>query len=175
MLETIFADSSTLESLGHVHNDEAVFVLPFIDREMADRLAKVLAIRAQHPGLVVLVNDDERMGFMKIANYLCSHSTSRYFGYLAQDAFPGDDWLRAAIRTLDGSSSSLLAFNDGRMHGTLAVFGLARRSWLATLYHKFVFLSRVQKAFRRHGTVRHRRPSGAIRLQPRLHHGRDRL
>ena len=147
MLKTLFTRSSQLHTLGHVQDADAVLVLPFIDMELTQRLAKVLQLRALHSGLVVLVDDDERMGFMKIANFVCAHSSSRYFGYLAQDAFPGDGWLRAALDTLDGSNAGLLAFNDGRFHGTLAIFGLARRSWLAKLYHKFVFFPGYNRHF----------------------------
>ena len=139
MLQTIFTSSSELQNLGHIEHEGAVFVLPFIDAELTGRLTEVLVRRALHPGLLVLVNDDERLGFMKVANYVCSHSSSRYFGYLAQDAFPGDGWLRSAVNVLDQSGASLLPFNDGRFYGTLAVFGLARRSWLASLYHKYLF------------------------------------
>ncbi|MFW5499161.1 MULTISPECIES: hypothetical protein [unclassified Maridesulfovibrio] len=139
MLEALFTSSSKLHKLGTIAHEDAVFVLPFIDKELTNRLVEVLVRRALHPGLLVLVDDDERLGFMKIANYVCSHSSSRYFGYLAQDAFPGDGWLRAAIQTMDQSGASLLAFNDGRFHGTLAVFGMARRTWLASLYHKYLF------------------------------------
>ncbi|HAS88733.1 MAG TPA: hypothetical protein DCS48_05445 [Desulfovibrio sp.] len=139
MLETLFTSSSNLHNLGNIANDESIFVLPYIDEELTRRLTEVLVRRALHPGLLVLVDDDERLGFMKVANYVCSHSSSKYFGYLAQDAFPGDGWLRAATKTLNESDASLLAFNDGRFYGTLAVFGLARRSWLQTLYHKYLF------------------------------------
>ena len=147
MLQTIFTNSSQLHELGNVQHEDAVLVLPYIDAELTNKLVKVLALRALHPGLLVLVNDDERLGFMKIANFVCAHSASRYFGYLAQDAFPGDGWLDAAIGTLDGSNAGLLAFNDGRFYGTLAIFGLARRAWLARLYHKFLFFPGYNRHF----------------------------
>jgi hypothetical protein len=147
MLTTMVTSSSDLHNLGHVEHDDAVIVLPFIDSELALRLADVLVRRALHPGMLVLVDDDERIGFVKVANYVCSHSSSRYFGYLAQDAFPGDGWLRSAVRTLDKSDAGLLAFNDGRFFGTLAVFGLARRAWLSTLYHKFLFYQEYESHF----------------------------
>lgn len=147
MLETLFAKSSTLHSLGTVEHKDAVLVLPYIDHDLTTRLTDVLKRRALHPGLLVLVDDDERIGFMKVANYVCSHSSSKYFGYLAQDAFPGDGWLKSAIKTLDSTNAGLLAFNDGRFFGTLAVFGLARRSWFAKLYHKFIFYPGYKRHF----------------------------
>ncbi len=147
MLEILYAKSSSLPKPGGVKHDDAVFVLPYTDPELTVRLAGVLARRALAAGLLVLVEDDARIGFMQIANILCAHSASRYFGYLAQDAYPGDGWLRSALRTLDTSSAGLLAFNDGRFHGTLAVFGLARRGWLSGLYHKFLFYPEYRRHF----------------------------
>ncbi|EPR37049.1 hypothetical protein dsx2_0992 [Desulfovibrio sp. X2] len=147
MLQIITARTSELSNLGPVRHEDAVFVLPFIDGELAHRLADVLVRRALHSGLLVLVEDDERLGFMKVANFVCSRSSSRYFGYLAQDAFPSDGWLRAALATMDSTGGSLLAFNDGRFHGTLAVFGMARRTWLEGLYHKFLFFPGYQSHF----------------------------
>lgn len=147
MLETLYTNSSSLPKAGDLKHEDAVFVLPYTDRELTVRLAGVLARRALGAGLLVLVEDDARIGFMKIANILCAHSVSRYYGYLAQDAFPGDGWLRSALKTLDSSSAGLLAFNDGRFHGTLAVFGLARRDWLSSLYHKFLFYPEYRRHF----------------------------
>jgi hypothetical protein len=147
MLTTMFTSTSDLHNLGHVEHTDVVIVLPFIDSEQAMRLTDVLVRRALHPGMLVLVDDDERIGFVKVANYVCSHSSSRYFGYLAQDAFPGDGWLRSAVRTLDKSDAGLLAFNDGRFFGTLAAFGLARRAWLSTLYHKYLFYHEYKSNF----------------------------
>lgn len=139
MLETIDIASSQLHTFKGAQHDDAILVLPYIDKELTMRLREVLERRANHPGLLLLVDDDERMGFMKIANIMCSRTQSRYFGYLAQDAFPSMGWLDSAIKTLDGTNAGMLAFNDGRFHGTLAVFGLARRTWLEGLYRKFIF------------------------------------
>jgi len=147
MLQMLFTKTSELAELQAVHHEDAVFVLPFIDEELVRRLADVLVRRALHPGLVVFVEDDRRLGFIKTANAICSRSSSRYFGYLAQDVFPSDGWLLSAVSTLDEAGSSLLAFNDGRFHGTLAVFGLARRTWLKKLYHRFVFFPGYQSHF----------------------------
>ena len=147
MLQTLFAKTSELAEFKAVRHDDAVLVLPFIDEELARRLADVLVRRALHPGLVVLIEDDRRLGFIKTANAICSRSSSRYFGYLAQDVFPSDGWLQAALSILDATENGLLAFNDGRFHGTLAVFGLARRTWLKSLYHRFVFFPGYQSHY----------------------------
>ncbi|MFW5837210.1 MAG: hypothetical protein ACOCVM_04335 [Desulfovibrionaceae bacterium] len=138
-METVFLDISSLEAEARFEHDEAVLVLPFLDREQAERLAPVLQRRALQGGLLVLVNDDLRLGFIKIANLVFARSSSKYFGYLAQDAFPGDGWLKCGVTALERSGGGLLAFSDGRFYGNLAVFGLVRRTWAKSLYHNAVF------------------------------------
>jgi hypothetical protein len=66
-------------------------------------------------------------------------TNSRYFAYVAQDAFAGEFWLDCALETIKKSNCGLLAFNDGRFFGTLAVFGLSDRQWVNTIYGKFIF------------------------------------
>ena len=41
----------------------------------------------------------------------------------------------------------LLAFNEGRFFGTLAVFGLAKRAWLNTVYEKCLFYPKYTSHF----------------------------
>ena len=139
MLQTIHTTASKLNNLDGIAHKEAVFVLPYIDPELTARLEGVLVRRALASGVLVCVLDEQRFGFMRIANFVFSRSRSKYFGYLAQDAFPGDGWLRSACGTLDKSNAGLLAFNDGRFFGTLAVFGLARRQWLSGIYTNCLF------------------------------------
>jgi len=96
-------------------------------------------VRANHSGLLVLVNDDLRMRFIGVANFVFSRSTSPFFGYLAQDAYPGMYWLEQGMKAMRKSGGGLMAFNEGRFFGTVAAFGLARRSWLAKVYHNMLF------------------------------------
>lgn len=145
-MQTIFADVADLGSTRFEH-DSAVLVLPYIDTNQAERLAPVLSRRALCDGLLVLVEDTARIGFIKVANLVFARSSSRYFGYLAQDAYPGDGWLRCAVNTLDKSGAGLLAFNDGRFYGNVAVFGLVRRAWAASLYRNCVFFPGYTRHF----------------------------
>jgi len=139
MLESLFLQSSNFASFEPVRHAEVVLVLPFIDRDLALRAEEVLRVRANHSGLLVLVEDDERLGFIRVANFVYSRTASPFFGYLAQDAFPGMYWLEQGMKAIMGSQAGLLAFNEGRFFGTVAAFGLARRAWIATLYRHMLF------------------------------------
>ncbi len=139
MLESLFLKSSGIEAVKGLSHEEVICVLPYLDHALAQRLEEVLRVRANQPGRLVLVEDDARLGFMMVANLVYSWTRSPFFAYLAQDAFPGEGWLGSAVTTLRQTQAGLLAFNDGRFHGTLAVFGMVRRDWLKTIYPRFLF------------------------------------
>ncbi|WP_243439929.1 hypothetical protein [Fundidesulfovibrio soli] len=147
MLQTLSLKFSELEPGQRFQHDEAVLVLPFIDPRAAELSREVLTRRALADGLLVLVEDDRRMGFVGVANALFARSESKYFGYLAEDAFPSDGWLKCALFTLENSGACLLAFNDGRFHGNLAVFGLASRAWARALYRTCLFFPGYKSHF----------------------------
>lgn len=139
MLSSIFLKSSEFAAMEPVRHDDVVLVLPYIDHEQAVRAEEVLRVRAKQPGVLVLVDDDERQGFIRVANQVYSRSESPLFGYLAQDAFPGEEWLKEGVNAMKGSGAGLLAFNDGRFFGSVATFGLVNRAWVSGLYHNMVF------------------------------------
>jgi len=139
MLESVFLKSSAIESVKGLAHDEVICVLPYINHALAVRLEEVLRVRAKQAGLLLLVEDDARLGFMMVANLAYSWTRSLYCTYLAEDAFPGEQWLKSAVTTMNETQAGLLAFNDGRFFGTLAVFGMVRRDWLKTIYPRFLF------------------------------------
>ena len=139
MLESLFVKSSEFGSFEPRAHPDAVLVLPYIDHELAVRAEEILRVRAGHPGLLVLVDDDERMGFIRVANFIYSRTKSPLFGYLAQDAYPGMSWLAQGVGVMKKTGAGLLAFNEGRFFGTVAAFGLASRAWLSTLYRNMLF------------------------------------
>lgn len=147
MLKSIFTASSCLAELAPVVHEAAVLVMPYVDGEAARKAEGVLVRRALADGVLVMVDDDLRLGFIQAANMVYARSRSKYFGYLAQDAFPGDGWLKCALYTLEETGKGLLSFNDGRFHGNLAVFGLARRDWLRKLYHNLLFYPGYKRHF----------------------------
>ena len=58
----------------------------------------------------------------------------RYIVYLAQDAYPGRDWLKTAYDVMEQSGKGLLGFNDGKFKGRIASFGMVRTDWAESLY-----------------------------------------
>lgn len=91
-------------------------------------------------GLTILVCEDvDRSGFIRVANAAFAAVESNFFGYVAQDAFAGRDWLSIAIDEMMRTGKSLFAFNDGKWQGRLASFGMVRNSWAASLYQGDLF------------------------------------
>lgn len=113
---------------------ETVLVMPATDMPLANRAALVMRERTDTDALMIIIEDDLRMGFIACTNFVFKATESIYFGYLAQDAFPGYHWLDYALDSLKKTDANLLPFNDGRFFGKLAVFGLSKRSWNRSLY-----------------------------------------
>jgi len=109
-------------------------VMPCIDVQKGLRSAQFLQQRAGIAADFVVVNDSLRQGFIKTLNQAAQCSRARYVVYLAEDAFPGEDWLKIAFDTLESKNKSLLAFNCGKWHGRVAAFGMVRKDWVAKLY-----------------------------------------
>ena len=114
--------------------DGALMVLPCTDSGLATRAGELAAARASAKGNVLAVHDLSRQGFVAIANQVFAASRSPWFGYMAQDALAGRDWLGLAMQALHRQRGVLLGFNDGKWHGALASFGLANRAWAAGNY-----------------------------------------
>ena len=127
-MQVAFASSTALGAMNFP-SISALIVMPFIDAAAARRSAMQLAERAGCDGLILAIHDDDRQGFVATINQAFRRSQSRLFGYTAQDAFAGRDWLVRANRALGRSPGKLLAFNDGKWSGALAAFGLADRAW----------------------------------------------
>jgi hypothetical protein len=115
-----------------------VVAMPYTQAEMAQPSAELMSSRAGVDGLIVCVLDEERRGFVELANNIFQVTQSPYFAYVAQDAYPGRQWLSRALTAL-GEDKSLLGFNDGKWAGALAAFGLVRRSWALQNYQGNLF------------------------------------
>ena len=113
---------------------DVLFVMPCTDVPMARRAATLMAQRAGAPGHVLLVEDLDGWGFIRIVNQVFAVTVGRCFGYVAQDAFAGRQWLALALDALQRPGKQLFAFNDGKWHGALASFGLAHRPWARRNY-----------------------------------------
>lgn len=113
---------------------DVLAILPYTDRALAERSARHAAARAGAQGLILLVEDADRIGFIGVANHVFRKTSSRHAAYLAQDSFAGREWLARGLAALAGGERVLLGFNDGKWHGALAGFGLVERAWAAGNY-----------------------------------------
>lgn len=122
-----------------IQTEGALIVMPSTRESQARQAMNLAAARAGAQGLILVILDTERVGLIKIHNYVFKHSLSPWYGYIAQDAFAGRQWLSMALDTLEEKQAGLLAFNDGKWHGQIAAFGLARRSWAQAIYEGDLF------------------------------------
>lgn len=123
-----------------LHDPEGIaVVMPAIDLEKAGKAATFLQHRAGVPAKYLIVEDTKRQGFIRTLNETVGRLDVKYVVYLAEDAYPGTDWLRIARERLDRSGKGLLAFNCGKWRGRIAAFGMARMDWVKTLYGGAVF------------------------------------
>ena len=141
----------TTRSLQHVTHSvsaprDVLIVMPFTQPSHAQMALQLMAKRAQVPVLLVGVHDEDGWGFIRIVNHVFRLSQSRYFGYVAQDAFAGRSWLAMALSAL-GDGGALLGFNDGKWAGALAGFGLAQRQWAAQNYHGDFFYPKYRRHY----------------------------
>ena len=147
MLDIEFIKSSEIDKFHLSSSYEVAIVLPMIDVMLAKKLTEVLKRKTKQSGVLIVVEDNMRLGFIMVSNLVYAKTASRYFSYIAQDAFPGEFWLDYGLETLRASKCGLLSFNDGRFFGKIAVFGLADRQWINTLYKKFLFYPQYKSHF----------------------------
>lgn len=114
-------------------------VLPWLNRDAAERAARLMVERAGAPLQILAVHDDLRIGPTAVWNSVIRHVRSPYFIYCAEDAFAGRYWLRFALQAMDKPGAGLLAFNDGKWFGQIAAFGMVRRQWLQPIYGGALF------------------------------------
>lgn len=147
MLQLQSVKTSKIASFKNNNHYEVIIVMPTIDMALAARAADVMMRRTDQPGLLILAEDDARLGFIMTANLVYAKTRSDFFSYVAQDAFPGQYWLDYGLETLKQSKNGLLAFNDGRFFGKIAVFGLVNREWCRSLYKNFIFYPQYTSHF----------------------------
>jgi hypothetical protein len=139
--------SQDLPSQGLGADAEVVVMMPFTDTQMAKRSAQLLSTRAGSVrGMVLCVHDDDRIGFVAMANRIFKATRSPWVAYVAQDAYAGRSWLEKAVQAM-APHHGLLGFNDGKWFGALAGFGLVRRSWALQNYAGDLFYPRYQQHY----------------------------
>lgn len=114
-------------------------IMPAIRPAQAMTTARLLLERAGMELAVHVVIDVRRQGFVATLNQAARSTCADYIVYLAEDAVPGENWLKVAFDALERSGKGLLAFNCGKWKGRIASFGMVRRQWVNALYGKDVF------------------------------------
>ncbi|KCZ87584.1 family 2 glycosyl transferase [Hyphomonas johnsonii MHS-2] len=132
--EIVELNVSNLDNLSFDDPDGIAVIMPSINLDKARRTAILLQKRANSPAKYFLVDDTVRQGFIKTLNDTAARLNVKYVVYLAEDAFPGADWLKLARDHLESTGKGLLAFNCGKWHGRIAAFGMVNMDWVKHLY-----------------------------------------
>jgi hypothetical protein len=127
-------DVQELRSIEHSDPTGVTVIMPCIDTGMGTAAAALLAKRAGMRCTILIVEDTLRQGFIRTLNDAAARLSVRYVVYLAQDAYPGRNWLSSAYEVMEQSGHGLLGFNDGKFRGRIAGFGMVRTGWVKTLY-----------------------------------------
>ena len=145
-MKVITLPSTELGSTPLKSSNTLIF-MPFIHPPLAKRTAETLARRAGVSATLICIFDLKREGFVSIINQAFKESESPFVGYLAEDAFPGRDWLKIALDELNAQKAGLLGFNDGKWQGALAAFGLAKRAWAQKNYAGNLFYPKYKQHY----------------------------
>jgi hypothetical protein len=138
-IEIELIDVRDLRLLKFSDSDGVAVVMPCTDTKMGMETAAMLAKRAGMACKIFVVHDSLQQGFVRTLNDTANHISVRYVVYLAQDAYPGRDWLRSAHCVMEQSGKGLLGFNDGKFRGKIASFGMVRTQWVKDLYGGPIF------------------------------------
>lgn len=127
-------DMAGLDDVSITDPDGVAIIMPSINPQKARLTADLLLRRAGMPATVLIAEDTERRGFIATLNAVATRLDVKYVVYLAEDAFPGRNWLKTAHDRLESTGRNLLAFNCGKWRGRVAAFGMVRSAWVKGLY-----------------------------------------
>jgi len=102
-------DIREIAGFSYSNPEGVAVIMPCTDVDRGMKTARVLSMRAGMPSMIIVVNDSRRQGFIKTLNETAARITVKYIVYLAQDAWPGRDWLKCAHESLEKSGKALLA------------------------------------------------------------------
>lgn len=113
---------------------EICVVMPSINERKACRTARYLEATSGIEADYVIAMDSKRQGFIRTLNDVVRVSEARFIVYLAEDAAPGEGWLRRAHEDMLQGGAKVVAFNCGKWHGRVAAFGMVDREWAYSIY-----------------------------------------
>lgn len=135
----ISVDVTEIAGVSINEPDGVVVIMPSINIEKARETAELLLERSGMNTVIIVVNDSIRAGYISTLNATARQVNARYLAYVAEDAFPGLNWLSTAFERLENTGKGLLAFNCGKWRGRVAAFGMVRISWVKPIYGGDIF------------------------------------
>ncbi|HPW65744.1 MAG TPA: glycosyltransferase [Salinivirgaceae bacterium] len=136
--DIILLDVGKLENFCYQNHEGVLVVMPCIDVKKGLETAEILYSRAGMECVIVIAVDTEQQGFIRTLNQVSRKADVAYIVYLAQDAYPGRNWLLTAYENIEKQQKGLFAFNDGKWNGKIASFGMVRKSWVKELYDDMI-------------------------------------
>ena len=130
----LIVDVKDIGRLTYSDPEGVAVVMPSINTAKALQTSRLLVKRAGMKIKVFVVEDSIRQGFIKTLNDMAMRINVKFVIYLAEDAFPGIDWVKTAYTRLEETGKGLLAFNCGKWKGRIAAFGMVRKEWVRSLY-----------------------------------------
>lgn len=130
--EILVGEKDYLENMdvNIIRTPEVLVIMPHIDQEQAEKTAKILKVRAGIEAKLLLVEDKNRNGFVKVVNDAVKNIKAELYVYTAQDVFVSRNWLYEMLIAQARYGSWLTAFNDGKWSGQMAQFGMVTRQWV---------------------------------------------
>jgi cellulose synthase/poly-beta-1,6-N-acetylglucosamine synthase-like glycosyltransferase len=125
-----------IEDFSYSNPNGIGVIMPSTNPDQAYKTAQHLYRRAGIECVIIIAHDTERKGFINAFNSIFQKVDFKYVVYLAQDAYPGRNWLKYAYQALDDTGKGLFAFNDGKWTGRIASFGMVRTDWIKGIYKK---------------------------------------
>lgn len=114
-------------------NPDVLVIMPHINEEQAQKTAKILKARSGVEAKLLLVEDKNRNGFVKVVNDVVKNIKAELYVYTAQDVFVSKNWLYEALIAQARYGAWVTAFNDGKWGGAMAQFGMVTREWVDTM------------------------------------------
>ena len=139
-------DIKTIRQVSWQDRNGIAVIMPCINPATGLATARLLMQRAGIGARIYVVEDTLRRGFITTLNDTAAQLDVKYVVYVAEDAFPGEDWLKTAHARMEETGKGLLAFNCGKWQGRVAAFGMVRKQWVQRLYGPGVILHPAYKA-----------------------------
>lgn len=114
-------------------------MIPTINYRKAQVISEIVGRRAGFPIDIFLYEDKKRSGWVSVCNSFVKKFEYDFYVYLADDVFPGKNWLSKALKIQKEKNAGLVGLNGGKWDGLIADFGLVERNWMLKNYNGNLF------------------------------------